>query len=158
MYFCVIVIACTPAIHALDIYFRVMYYPDSFGVAFTFIDGGKEFFSALTAVCFMVLLEMQLEHRHGEKYLAIVEDKQFEIHYPFDLYPPFEYVASANKLFLMRFVCYFPIPLIVIMYGLRAMLEKKKEFSNHVWLHYSMHWLLNTVYSIRLDPIGKYLT
>ncbi|GJQ93702.1 zinc knuckle CX2CX4HX4C containing protein [Tanacetum coccineum] len=43
---------------------------------------------------------------------------------------PFKYVASANKLFLMRFACYFPISLIVIMYGLRAMLEKKKEFSD----------------------------
>ncbi|GJY46887.1 carbohydrate binding domain-containing protein precursor [Tanacetum coccineum] len=43
---------------------------------------------------------------------------------------PFKYVASANKLFLTRFACYFPISLIVIMYGLRAMLEKKKEFSD----------------------------
>ncbi|GKE04320.1 hypothetical protein Tco_1396338, partial [Tanacetum coccineum] len=83
-----------------------------------------------TAVCFMVLLEMQLEHRHGEKYITFVEDKQFDIHYPLDPYPPFKYVASANKLFLMRFACYFPISLIVIMYGLRAMLEKKKEFSD----------------------------
>ncbi|GJT97767.1 OTU domain-containing protein [Tanacetum coccineum] len=66
----------------------------------------------ITAVCFMVLLDMQLEHRHGEEYLTFVEDKQSEIHYPLDLYLPFKYVASANKLFLMRFACYFPISLI----------------------------------------------
>lgn len=108
-WFCVIVIVLTRAIHASEQSYRVFTYP---GSASTLLEGLKELFSSLVnqlfvkqdfvrlfenkikhrlmhllqiTLCFMTLVDLQLQQVYGKKDLSDLEKKEFQIHWPFDL-------------------------------------------------------------------------